>query len=84
MQFISINPPFGEKIVGYFFQASQSSKAKTLDLPRLHPGSGDKIMVYENHWFPFIRPAIKPLFVGGRVGLGGGRLTIAISGCFRK
>ena len=35
------------------------------------------IRAYENHWFPLIRPAIKPLFLGGGVGgtLGLGRLT---------
>ena len=29
----------------------------------------------KTHWFPFIRPAIKPLFLGGVRDPGGGRLT---------
>ena len=61
----------------------QQQKPRPVDLVRLDPTgrlenrqptpeiAGLMIRVYySNHWFPLIRPAIKPLFLGGAVTLG--------------
>ena len=38
------------------------------------PRNKGLLRAYENHWFPLIRPAINPLFLGGGTSEGG-RLT---------
>ena len=42
--------------------------------PRTPPRNSRPYQGLINQWFPLIRPAIKPLFLGGGT-LGGGRLT---------
>ena len=49
-------------------------RSRHLDHLQLGHRGSLMIRAYENHWFPLIRPAIKPLFLGGDT-LGGGWLS---------